>query len=89
MYIAFLVSFTGVILLFQKSNRFKKVRFILWPVKDAFTNNCDVTPALILQKLSSGRKNDLTRFFHPSFKDLKSPATFQTANPAIRNLKSA
>jgi rhamnopyranosyl-N-acetylglucosaminyl-diphospho-decaprenol beta-1,3/1,4-galactofuranosyltransferase len=87
MYIAFLISFTVIILLFQKSNKFKKVCFIPWPVKDAFTNNCEATPALILQKISSNR-NELTGFLY-RFKSLKSRGSFRTANPSMHNLKSA
>ncbi len=53
MYIIFLISFSGVILVFQKSNKLKKLSFILWPVKDAFSNNCNATPALVLERLTS------------------------------------
>ena len=53
MYLGFLISFSGTIVLFQKTNKFKKLGFILWPMTDAFTNNCNATPAFILERLST------------------------------------
>lgn len=52
MYVGFLIAFAGTVILFQKTNKFKKLSFILWPMADAFTNNCNATPAFILEKLS-------------------------------------
>ncbi len=53
MYLVFLISFSGTIVLFQKTDKFKKLGFILWPMTDAFTNNCNATPAIILERLST------------------------------------
>ena len=53
MYLGFLISFSGTIVLFQKTNKVKKLGFILWPMTDAFTNNCNATPAFILERLST------------------------------------
>lgn len=53
MYLVFLVTFAGTIVVFQKTNKFQKLGFILWPMKDAFVNNCDATPQFVLQKLTS------------------------------------
>lgn len=53
MYLFFLIAFAGTIVLFQKTDKFRKLSFILWPMKDAFLNNCDATPAVILERLSS------------------------------------
>lgn len=70
MYIIFLISVSGAILVFQKSNKLKKLNFILWPVRDAFSNNCNVTPALVLQRLASSAS--VSRgYFQPQFKRLK------------------
>ncbi len=55
MYFAFLIAFAGTIILFQKTNKLKKLGFIFWPAADAFTNNCNATPGLILQRLSSSQ----------------------------------
>jgi hypothetical protein len=42
---------------FQKTNKFRKMSFFLWPVKDALTNNYQATPFTILQRLSSSHRN--------------------------------
>lgn len=51
MYVGFLIAFAGTVILFQKTNKFKKLGFILWPMTDAFTNNCNATPAFVLERL--------------------------------------
>jgi rhamnopyranosyl-N-acetylglucosaminyl-diphospho-decaprenol beta-1,3/1,4-galactofuranosyltransferase len=50
-YIAFLAAFAGVTLLYQKSNKIKKLGFIMWPAVDAFRSNFSATPSLILERL--------------------------------------
>ncbi len=52
-YACFLVAFTGLIMLYQKTNKLKKISFLAWPVADAFTNNFTATPPLILNKLKT------------------------------------
>jgi rhamnopyranosyl-N-acetylglucosaminyl-diphospho-decaprenol beta-1,3/1,4-galactofuranosyltransferase len=52
-YCCFLVAFAGIVLLFQKSNKLKKLSFIAWPLADAFKNNFDATPSTILSGLKS------------------------------------
>lgn len=86
-YIAFLITFSGIIITFQKTNKFKKLSFILWPMKDAFTKNCEVTPAIILQKLSSPAKYDLIRYFQYQFKLIK--GSVFPATPTLHELKKA
>ena len=53
MYLAFIIAFAGTIIIFQKTNKLKKLGFILWPIADAFTNNCRATPSVILKKISA------------------------------------
>jgi rhamnopyranosyl-N-acetylglucosaminyl-diphospho-decaprenol beta-1,3/1,4-galactofuranosyltransferase len=53
MYMAFLFAFAGTVVVFQKSDKLRKLGFIFWPVADAFSNNCKATPALILQRISA------------------------------------
>ena len=50
-YLCFVMAFTGVILFFQKTDKLKKIYFILWPVADAFKSSYSATPTIILQKL--------------------------------------
>lgn len=73
MYIIFLISFSCVILVFQKSNKLKKLIFMVWPVIDAFTNNCNVKPALILERLASSAPF-LGGYFQLQFKRFKNPS---------------
>ena len=52
MYLGFLLAFAGTVIIFQKTNKLRKLSFIFWPMADAFTNNCEATPASILKKIS-------------------------------------
>lgn len=51
-YAFFLLAFAGVIMFYQKTDKIKKLNFILWPMTDAITNNFSVTPPLILNRLN-------------------------------------
>lgn len=50
-YLVFIAAFAGVIMLYQKTDKFKKLYAIVSPATDAFTNNFSATPSLILRKL--------------------------------------
>lgn len=65
MYAGFLTVFAASTLAFQKTDKFKKIAFILWPAKDAIRNNFSATPASILQRLTSqdGAKFNLVKTF--------------------------
>lgn len=75
-YCCFLTALAGIVLVYQKTNKLKKLRFILWPATDAFVNNFNFTPTLILEKLKtksesnfglvSGIKNIWAVLFTPS-----------------------
>ncbi len=56
MYGGFLLVFAFITLAFQKSDKIKKVAFILWPAKDALQNNFKATPAQILERLTANMK---------------------------------
>lgn len=58
-YLCFIIAFAGAILVFQKTNKLKKLWFLIWPVTDAFTNRFDVTPPLILNRLKAGMNYSL------------------------------
>jgi rhamnopyranosyl-N-acetylglucosaminyl-diphospho-decaprenol beta-1,3/1,4-galactofuranosyltransferase len=53
MYLCFLAAFAGTVIVFQKTNKLKKLSFMLWPMSDAFNNNCKATPTFILQRISA------------------------------------
>jgi len=48
----FVIAFAGVILVFQKTNKARKIGFILWPVADAIRNDFTATPPAILNRLN-------------------------------------
>lgn len=51
-YVCFILAFAGTIMLYQKTDRRKKLQFLIWPLTDAFKNDFSVTPPVILDKLS-------------------------------------
>jgi len=51
-YSFFLLAFAGVIMVYQKTDRMKKLNFMIWPAADAFSNNFSATPPVILSRLS-------------------------------------
>jgi rhamnopyranosyl-N-acetylglucosaminyl-diphospho-decaprenol beta-1,3/1,4-galactofuranosyltransferase len=53
MYLGFIIAFAATIIVFQKTNKLKKLSFILWPMADAFSNNCKATPTFILDRISA------------------------------------
>ncbi len=50
-YCFFVTALAGIIMIYQKTDKVKKMNFIIWPLKDALRNNFTVTPAIILNKL--------------------------------------
>ena len=54
MYVLFLAAFAIRVLLFQKTNRIKKLAFMLWPAIDALKKNFKATPSMILERLENG-----------------------------------
>lgn len=59
-YCSFLVAFAGIVLLFQKTDKLKKLSFIMWPVADAFTKNFEATPPFILSRLKTNETFSLS-----------------------------
>ena len=47
-----LLAMVGVILVFQKTDKLKKIVFMIWPAVDAITRNYVATPQYILSRLS-------------------------------------
>lgn len=87
-YIGFLITFSGMIMLFQKTNKFKKLSFILWPMKDAFTNNCEATPTVILQRLRFAERYNLIHYFQFQWKLIRGSVSSSSERP-ITKLKEA
>jgi rhamnopyranosyl-N-acetylglucosaminyl-diphospho-decaprenol beta-1,3/1,4-galactofuranosyltransferase len=51
-YCCFLIAMVGVILVYQKTDKAKKINFMLWPAMDALKNDFSADPSLILTRLS-------------------------------------
>lgn len=51
-YVAFLIAFSGMIMVYQKSDKLKKLSFLAWPIKDALFHNFSATPSFILYQLN-------------------------------------
>ncbi|MBS1512369.1 MAG: glycosyltransferase family 2 protein [Bacteroidetes bacterium] len=50
-YLGFLMAMAGVVVVYQKTNKLKKLGFIIWPAVDAVVNNFNATPSFILERL--------------------------------------
>ncbi len=61
-YCGFLLAMAAAVLVYQKTDKLKKIRFLFWPALDAFANNFYATPQLIAEQL----KNNLTNPFRDS-----------------------
>jgi rhamnopyranosyl-N-acetylglucosaminyl-diphospho-decaprenol beta-1,3/1,4-galactofuranosyltransferase len=59
-YSCFLLGLAGIILVYQKTDKVKKLNFLLWPVMDALKNDFSANPSLILTRLSSTEANTKT-----------------------------
>lgn len=79
-YFFFLVAFAGTIMVYQKTDKMKKLNFIIWPLSDALKNNFTATPPAILHKLDE-QNNKLNHFsLITPFKNLYH-SVFMTATP--------
>ncbi|GAB2829420.1 glycosyltransferase family 2 protein [Ferruginibacter profundus] len=63
-YGCFLAALAGIVLVFQKTDKLKKLSFIFWPATDAVANNFNATPAFILDKLKIKAENTNSNFVH-------------------------
>lgn len=72
MYIIFIAAFAATIVVFQKSDKYKKLGFIAWPIADALTNNCSATPASVLKTLLATSRFNLGNFVLYRFRLVRS-----------------
>ena len=88
-YCCFLVAFAGVVMLYQKTDKLKKIRFMMWPAADAFTNNFEATPSLILTRLKTRPSFSLTTTINGYLKNIwpavLTPFTPQRSRRAAAN----
>jgi rhamnopyranosyl-N-acetylglucosaminyl-diphospho-decaprenol beta-1,3/1,4-galactofuranosyltransferase len=88
MYLCFIIAFAGTVILFQKTNKLKKLSFILWPMADAFNNNCKATPAFILQRISVSSPYRSGNYLFNQIRSLKG-IILQLSTSNIDKLKKA
>jgi len=69
-YCCFLVAFAGIVMVYQKTNKLKKLNFIFWPAADALSNNFNATPGSILEKLKLKADNNFNNGFVNSVKNI-------------------
>lgn len=86
-YIFFLVAFSGVIIIYQKTDKIKKLRFMIWPASDALMNKFDVGPSLIMSKLATSQLENHHKTLNINFKSFRSsilaPFTFLRLRRAV------
>lgn len=71
MYVGFIIAFAGTIVVFQKTNKLRKLGFIFWPMSDAFMNNYKATPTSILNKISASSPYQPLSFLFDRAKTLR------------------
>jgi rhamnopyranosyl-N-acetylglucosaminyl-diphospho-decaprenol beta-1,3/1,4-galactofuranosyltransferase len=59
-YAAFLAALAGIVMVYQKTDRLKKLGFILWPAADALRSNFSATPLFILERLKTKSEKSFT-----------------------------
>ncbi|MGG9960082.1 glycosyltransferase family 2 protein [Ferruginibacter sp. SUN106] len=69
-YGCFLAALAGIVLVFQKTDKLKKLSFIFWPATDAVANNFTATPAFILDKLKLKAENTSNSSFIHTVKNI-------------------
>lgn len=76
-YLCFLAAFAGIVLIYQKTDKIKKLSFILWPATDAVTRQFDANPGTILARLKEQRSfgSNIGNYFRNSLAYLLAPFT--------------
>ena len=69
-YLFFITAFAGTIVLYQKTDKVKKLNFLIWPLADAFKNNFSATPPVILDELAQRNLKDKQFSLTAPFKNL-------------------
>lgn len=84
MYIGFLILYAASIVRYQKTDRIKKLKFILWPAKDAFAGNLNATPAIILEKMRNRKWS--FQFMGHSFKHFRSLGSLSHSHSPVHKI---
>ena len=86
-YLLFVCAFAGIVMVYQKSDKIRKLNFIFWPMGDALKNNFAATPPVILNKLKEQHSKSYSKLllapvrswfyslFYPSLNNSSKTAT--------------
>jgi rhamnopyranosyl-N-acetylglucosaminyl-diphospho-decaprenol beta-1,3/1,4-galactofuranosyltransferase len=70
-YCYFLMAMVGVIVVYQKTDKVKKINFMLWPAMDALKNDFSAEPSIILTRLAGNAKSITGFNIRNNFSSLK------------------
>lgn len=68
-YYCFLIAMVGIILVYQRTNKIKKLNFLLWPAIDAVNHNFTQTPSSISTRLKLPFREVCSLFLQHHFHD--------------------
>lgn len=88
-YCCFIIAFAGIIILFQKTDKLKKLNFIMWPVTDAFSKNFKVTPPVILTKLKTNNSFSITGSINKYIRNILLPGLPALTTGRLRRAANA
>ena len=84
-YACFLVAMAAVVMVYQKTDKLKKLSFIVWPAVDAVTHDFSQSPLTILQRLNSSPKDrwstsfkNYIKYTRLAFNGLFTPTALET-----------
>ena len=83
-YCVFLFAMAGIVLVYQKTDKIKKINFLFWPAADAFTNNFNATPQTILEKLNSNPNHIFRTSVSAYFRNIRTTITSYITLPRTR-----
>jgi hypothetical protein len=58
------------IVIYQKENKFRKLLFMFWPIKDALFNNFKHTPDSVIKKMSTQYNKPITKIVFSPLKKI-------------------
>lgn len=70
-YTCFLLALAAVVLVFQKTDKAKKLSFIVWPLGHAISSNYSVTPQIVMQKLNTKNRVSILYPLQSSYKHVR------------------
>lgn len=87
-YLFFVTAFAGLIIVFQKTDKFKKLGFLFWPLMDAFKHDFSATPTVILNRLQVAHSRKLQDTFTAPVRNIWT-AMFHSASVVNREATAA